>query len=196
VSSTDTPNRSKRSPLVIIAVVAIVASILVLGATGMYENTVGATGAPPIQAKGALTGSIEYYLHAPLVIPGAGQSINTHADFFTFTGSQSGDSTILLQPEFSTAGIIHASFIGPFAGTVGNSALGSFTQTGTFDVNASGPIWALHATYSVGDGVDGLAGICGGGTFSGTSVGPIPASGLVSFSMIYNATYMFGAKCP
>jgi len=179
-----------------IAVVAIVALVLVLAAAGLYENTVKAAGVAPIQATGAFTGSIEYYLHAPFVVPGAGQSINTHADFFTFTGTQSGDSTILLQPEFSTAGIIHASFIGPFAGTVGNSALGSFTQIGTFDVNASGPVWALHATYSVGEGVDGLAGICGGGTFTGTSVGPIPASGLVNFSMTYNATYMFGAKCP
>ncbi len=192
----DTPNQSKRSPRVTIAVVAIAAAFLVLAATGMYANTARAAGVAPIQATGALTGSIEYYLQAPLVIPGAAQSINTHADFFVFTGSQSGDSTILLQPEFSTAGIIHASFMGPFAGTVGDSAPGSFTQIGTFDVNASGPIWQLHATYSVGEGVDGLAGICGGGTLTGTSVGPIPANGLVSFSMTYDATYMFGAKCP
>jgi hypothetical protein len=196
MSSIDAPNRSKRSPRVTIAVVAIVALVLVLAASGLYLNTVRAAGVAPTQATGAFTGSIEYYLQAPLVIPGAGQSINTHADFFVFTGSQSGDSTILLQPEVSTAGIIHASFIGPFAGTVGDSAPGSFTQIGTFDVNASGPVWQLHATYSVGEGVDGLAGICGGGTFSGTSVGAIPASGLVSFSMTYNATYMFGAKCP
>jgi len=160
------------------------------------EGALGAAGKAPIHVTGPFTGSIEYYLQAPLVIPGAGQSINTHADFFTYAGGQSGNSTILLQPEFSTAGIIHASFIGPFAGTVGNSAPGSFTTIGTFDVNASGPIWQLHATYSVGEGVDGLAGICGGGTFSGTSVGPIPTSGLVSFSMTYDATYMFGAKCP
>ncbi len=196
MSSVSNTNRSKRSPRVTIAVAAVVVSVLVLAATGMFENTVKAAGVAPVQATGALTGSIKYYLQAPLVVPGAGQSINTHADFFTFTGSQSGDSTILLQPEFSTAGIIHASFIGPFAGTLGDSAPGSFTQIGTFDVNASGPIWQLHATYSVGEGVDGLAGICGGGTFSGISVGPIPASGLVSFSMTYNATYAFGAKCP
>jgi hypothetical protein len=95
----------------------------------------------------------------------------------------------------SSKGIIHASFIGPFAGTVRDSASGSFTQIGTFYVNASGPVWKLHAAFSIGEGLDGLAGICGGGTVSGISIGPIPTNGLVNFSLTYDATYMFGARC-
>jgi len=178
-----------------IAFVTVVVSVLVLTATGMFENTVSATGGAPIHVTGASTGAIEYYIQAPFVVPGAGQTINTHADFFVYTGGMSGNSTILLQPEVSDAGIIHASFIGPFAGTVGNSAPGSFTMIGTFYVDASGPIWKIHNTFAVGEGLDGLAGICGGGTVSGTSVGPIPASGLVSFSITYDATYMFGNQC-
>ncbi len=177
-----------------IALVVIVAAVLVLGVVA-YEETLGAAEAPPIHVTGTFVGAIEYYTQAPFVVPGAGQSINTHSDFFVYTGGMSGNSTIILQPEVSTAHIIHASFIGPFAGTVGKSAPGSFTMIGTFDVNASGPIWQLQNAFSVGEGLDGLAGICGGGTVTGVSVGPIPSNDLVSFSFTYDATYMFGAQC-
>jgi hypothetical protein len=170
----------------------MVAAVLVLGIVA-YEGTVGPAGAAPIHVKGAIKGAIEYYTKAPFVVPGAGQSINTHSDFFVYTGGMSGNSTIILQPEVSTAGIIHAAFIGPFAGTVGDSAPGSFTMIGTFHVDASGPIWKIHNIFSVSGGLDGLAGIYGGGTVSGVSVGPIPPNGLVSFSLTYDATYRFGA---
>jgi hypothetical protein len=66
---------------------------------------------------------------------------------------------------------------------------------GTFYVDASVPIWKIHNAFTVGAGLDGLAGICGGGTVNGTSVGPIPASGLVNFSLTYDAIYKFGAQC-
>lgn len=178
-----------------IALVVVVAAVLVLGIVA-YEGTLGAAHVAPVHVTGTFTGAIEYYTQAPFVVPGAGQSINTHSDFFVYTGGMSGNSTIILQPEVSNAHIIHASFIGPFAGTVGNSAPGSFTMIGTFDVNASGPVWQLHNTFAVGEGLDGLAGICGGGTVSGVSVGPIPSNDLVSFSLTYDATYMFGAQCP
>jgi hypothetical protein len=189
------PNRLKKSRSITIALAAILAAVLVLAAIVAYEGTVGAAGEAPVHVTGAFTGAIEYYTQAPFVVPGAGQTINTHSDFFVYTGGMSGNSTILLQPEVSTADIIHASFIGPFAGTVGNSAPGSFTMIGTFYVDASGPIWKIHNTFAVGEGVDGLAGICGGGTVSGVSVGPIPSNGLVSFSLAYDATYMFGDQC-
>jgi hypothetical protein len=175
-----------------VALVTIVAAVLVLGIVA-YEGTLGPAEAAPIHVTGAIKGAIEYYTQAPFVVPGAGQSINTHSDFFVYTGGMSGNSTIILQPEVSTADIIHAAFIGPFAGTVGNSAPGSFAMIGTFHVDASGPIWKIHNTFSVSEGLDGLAGICGGGTVSGVSVGPIPPSGLVSFSLTYDATYWFGA---
>jgi hypothetical protein len=184
-----------------VALVTIVAAILVLGIVA-YEGTVGPAeatpihvAAAPIHVTGAMKGAIQYYTKAPVVVPGTGQSINTHSDFFVYTGGMSGNGTIILQPEVSTADIIHAAFIGPFAGTVGNSAPGSFTMIGTFHVDASGPIWKIHNAFSVSDGLDGLAGICGGGTVSGVSVGPIPPDGLVSFSLTYDATYRFDAHC-
>jgi len=175
-----------------VALVTIVAAVVVLGIVA-YEGTVGPAELVPIHVTGAIKGAIEYYTKAPFVVPGAGQSINTHSDFFVYTGGMSGNSTIILQPEVSTADIIHAAFIGPFAGTVGNSDPGSFTMIGTFHVDASGPIWKIHNIFSVSEGLDGLAGICGGGTVSGVSVGPIPPNGLVSFSLTYDATYRFGA---
>jgi hypothetical protein len=175
-----------------VALVVMVAAVLTLGMVA-YQGTLETVEAAPIHVTGAMKGAIEYYTKAPFVVPGTGQSINTHSDFFVYTGGMSGNSTIILQPEVSTADIIHAAFIGPFAGTVGNSAPGSFTMIGTFHVDASGPIWKIHNIFSVSGGLDGLAGICGGGTVSGVSVGPIPPNGLVSFSLTYDATYRFDA---
>ena len=196
MSSAETlPNRPKKNRRILMALVVIVVAGLILAAAVTYEGPEMAAGPAPIHVTGSITGAIEYYTQAPFVVPGAGQSINTHSDFFVYTGGMSGNSTILLQPEVSTADIIHASFIGPFAGTVGNSAPGSFTMIGTFHVDASGPIWKIHNTFSVSDGLDGLAGICGGGTVTGVSVGPIPPNGLVSFSLTYEATFRFGAHC-
>jgi hypothetical protein len=188
---------------------AVILVGLLVGGGAFY---VGQAFADPNGHSGHVTGTavttIQYYIKTPTVV-GPTEAINTHADSGVFTGGMTGTDSLLLQAEFAGSftgtGVITASFTGPFAGTVGDSNPGSATAIGTTtvaDVSGSGgsTIWYLHGTFSLVNGVDGLAGICGSATFTGTSTvggvaAPVTGAPGTVFTFTYEGAFTFGGQC-
>jgi len=202
-------NRTNRMSIGVMKGAAIILVGLLLGGGAFF---IGQAFAYPNAHSGHVTGTavttIQYYIANPTVV-GPTEAINTHADSGAITGGMTGTYSLLLQAEFAGSftgtGGITASFTGPFAGTVGDSDPGSATLIGTTslsDVSGSGAatIWYLHGTFSLVDGTDGLAGICGSATFTGTSTVngvTAPATGAPGtvFTFTYEGAFMFGGQC-
>jgi hypothetical protein len=193
---------------------AIILVGLLVGGGGVFFGQAFADGqhhANHVTGSGLAT--IEYYLNGPGPVPSAvpGMYIDTNVDTLTFTGGMPGTSTWLLQVEINAPGLACssppgqlcavASFTAPFAGTVGGSAPGTFTAEGTMYISNVAPgvgsVWSLSGTISAvaGSGTGGLAGICGGGTFSGTSNGPVAGATGSTYTITYDATFTLGGQC-
>jgi archaellum component FlaF (FlaF/FlaG flagellin family) len=198
-------NRKAIGPRMMGAAIILV-SLLVGGGAVYIGQAFAYQNGQTVHVTGSWTAAIEYYLseNGGLVVPypagagSAGQTMATHTDFGTVTGGMSGTFSLLLQGEGPLVGdTFYESWMGPFVGTVGRSAPGMFTEIGSaYVTNAGGSApWTLYGTFSAVDGVNGLAGICGGGTWSGTT--PPSATGLngTLFYVTYDATFMFGSQC-
>jgi hypothetical protein len=198
-------NRTAISPRMTGAAVILV-GLLVGGGAFLVGQASANPNGQRVHVTGTWIATIEYYLseNGGLAVPypaGAGSanaSMGTHANFGTFTGGMSGTNSILLEGDGPSTGGFYESFMGPFVGTVGHSSPGSFTTIGTAycSCNGSAP-WTLSGTISAvdGSGVFGLTGICGGGTWSGTSLPDATGLNGTTFTVTYNATFMFGALC-
>jgi hypothetical protein len=198
-------NRTAISPRMTAAAVILV-GLLVGGGAFLVGQASAYPNGRTVHVTGTWTATIEYYLseNGGLMVPypaGAGStndSMGTHANFGTLTGGMSGTGSILLQGDGPSTGGFYESYVGPFVGTVGRSSTGSFTTIGSVycSCNGSGP-WTVSGTISAvdGSGMFGLAGICGGGTFTGASLPDETGLNGTIFNLTYNATFMFGAQC-
>jgi len=198
-------DRTAISPRMTGAAVILV-GLLVGGGAFLVGQASAAPNGQRVHVTGTLIATIEYYLseNGGLAVPypagagSAGESMGTHANFGTYTGGMSGTTSLLLQGEGPLAGTFYESLIGPFVGTVGRSSSGIFTTVGSVycSCNGSAP-WTISGTISAvdGSGMFGLTGICGGGTYSGTSLPNATGLNGTPFTVTYNATFMFGALC-
>jgi hypothetical protein len=197
-------NRKAISPRMAGAAVVLV-GLLVGGGAFLVGQASAYPNGQRVHVTGTWVATIEYYLseNGGLAVPypaGAGSAddfMGTHANFGTLTGGMSGTSSIVLQGDGPSAGGFYESYMGPFVGTVERSSPGSFTTIGSVYCSCNAAPWTLSGTISAvdGSGMLGLADICGGGTFTGTSQPDATGLNGTTFTFTYNATFMFGAQC-
>ena len=178
-------------PRVRAAIVMGVAFILLLAMLAP-TLTSAKTSDKAIHATGTISTSVAYVVDTSVV---NGQTVLTRATVDTYSGTQSGTATGL-QQRISNALTSETAEYSEFTGTIGESASGTFAIIITITGDTSKcPCPPGAITFSgtdvvvAGSGMGGLAGICGGGTFSGTGD---PVHG---FTTTYDNTFHFGGSC-
>ena len=189
-------NRLKGTPRMRIVFVSVVAALLLLVTTGMQFSS--ATTKSQIHA----TGDLSYAAVTPDIAPpqfqGSLQFRTLHiTDIWTGALNGKSTSTFLGVTRDITAltnpGM--ASALGTFRGTVGDSDSGVFAYVMSYtsdrsDCGSGCPPGAIKydgtLTVVEGSGIDGLAGICGGGTWKASSS---------TLTGTYDFTFHFGKDC-
>jgi hypothetical protein len=178
-------------PRVRVAIVMGVAFILLLA---MLVPTLASARADDkgIHATGTILTAVAYVTGTSVV---NGNTVATRATVDTFSGVLSGTATSL-QQRISNAHTAETAEYQEFTGTLAGSATGTFASIITITSDTSGcpcppGTITFSGTYVVvaGTGMGGFAGICGGGTFSGTGD---PVHG---FTTTYDFTFHFGGSC-
>ena len=178
-------------PRVRVAIVMGVAFILLLA---MLAPTFASARADDkgIHATGTVSTAVIYVADTGVF---GGNTVLTRALVNTYSGALSGTATGL-QQRISNALTSESVYIEEFTGTLAGSAIGTYASIITITGDTSGcpcppGTGTFHGTEVIvaGSGMDGLAGICGGGTFSGSGD---PVHG---FTTTYHDTFHFGASC-
>jgi hypothetical protein len=178
-------------PRVRVAVVMGVAFILLLA---MLAPTLVSARADDkqIHATGTISTAVVYVAATGV---SNGYTVQTRGTADTWSGTLSGTATALQQriSNSLTASTVEDEV---FTGTLAGSAIGTFADIITISSNTSGcPCPPGTITFSgttvvvAGSGMGGLAGICGGGTFSGTGD---PVHGFIT---TYDLNLRFGGSC-
>jgi hypothetical protein len=87
------------------------------------------------------------------------------------SGTRVGTGTLVVHPD----GTLHVRDTGLFTGTIAGAS-GTATMTGV----ATGMFSSFTGRFRVSHGADGLAGVRGGGSFTGSATGPVSFAGTYS----------------
>ena len=183
-----------RRPYLRITIVCAISLILVLATTGLLLSPAHANQGKKVHVTGTLASSVLYVVMDKTT---GNLHVLTRAFLDTYTGGLSGtDSALQQRIENSLTSRSQTSSIGPFTGTVGDSAPGSFTWIASLTGDTSGcpcPPGTITLTGNLvvvaGSGQGGLADICGGGTVTGSG------DAVNGFTTTYDFTFQFGASC-
>jgi len=174
--------------------VAIVTGIALILLFAMVAPTFASAKADSerIHATGTISTVVPYVVGTAVV---SGSTVLTRAVVNTYTGTLSGTGTAL-QQRIADALTSETVSYTEVTGTLAGSAKGTYASIDTITGDTTGcpcppGTITFHGTsvVVVGSGMDGLKGICGGGTFVGSGD---PVHG---FTTTYDFTFHFGGSC-
>jgi hypothetical protein len=174
--------------------VTIVTGVAILLLLAMLAPTFASARADDkeVRATGTVSTVVAYVTGTSVV---GGNTVTTRAVVSTYSGTVSGTATAL-QQRIANALTSETIQSQEFTGTVAGSTKGTYASIITITGDTSGcpcppGTIAFHGTEVIvaGSGMDGLVGICGGGTFSGSGD---PVKG---FTTTYDLTFHFGGFC-